>query len=98
MFPWKTEVVDMLPRHERRRLEEIEGWINANDPEFARALTDDGSFRALFTLRSPIMLLALVSAGSAVVCLLLGEASGFLMASLLTAALMAARLWDIRTD
>jgi hypothetical protein len=88
----------MMPRHERRRLEEIENWLRVDDPEFASGFAD-ASVGKTFTGRwSPQTVLGSVAAGSAGLSLVLGEGSAFFVAAVLAAVLIGLRHWTIATD
>lgn len=88
----------MLPRNERRRLEEIEDRLNAEDPEFVRKLSEPGD--AKWSLRgiAPRMIPELVAGSAAVLCLFLGEGAGFVTAAVLAVVLFAVRRYRIRVD
>ncbi|CAM02657.1 Protein of unknown function (DUF3040) [Saccharopolyspora erythraea NRRL 2338] len=87
----------MLPRHERRRLEEIEDQLSIEDPEFARALTDPSLRRWSPRRVPPRLVLGLLSALLAVLCLFLGEGGAFVSAGILAVVLIAVRDWSFRT-
>lgn len=82
----------MLPREERRRIAEIEEGLSRQDPDFADRLRN----AELPRRRVPVqLLLGVLSAVVAVLCVLLGEAIGFLLASVLAAGLLASRGWRV---
>lgn len=86
----------MLPRHERRRLEEIEQRLHDEDPDFARRITEGrplSFLRGWLTGRTGIAVLA---GALAVLCLLLGAETGFLTAAVLSAMLLVSRQWEVR--
>jgi hypothetical protein len=85
----------MLPRHERRRLEEIESRLRVEDPEFVRTLTEAGGNRFSLKGISLRTALGLVSALLAVICVFVGEGGAFLMAATLAAVLILTRKWHV---
>ncbi|MBQ6642256.1 MAG: DUF3040 domain-containing protein [Saccharopolyspora sp.] len=81
----------MLPRDERRRIEQIEKGLSMQDPEFADRLR-----QAELPGRSRVRLvLGIVSAVLAVLCMLLGEVAGFLLTGVLAALLLSLRGWRL---
>ncbi|MHA6799691.1 DUF3040 domain-containing protein [Bounagaea algeriensis] len=83
----------MLSRHERQRLEQIEEQLTGDDPEFARRMQRR---RWWWPWQRPSAPAAwgIVSLAAAVVCVLLGEASGFVTAAMLGAVLLMVRHWS----
>lgn len=88
----------MLDKHERRRLDEIESRLSAEDPDFARAMDGTGRYRLARHLRSPSGALAAISGCAALLCAGLGQPSGFATAALLTLVLVVATRWQLRPD
>ncbi len=86
----------MLPRDERRRLEEIETQLSVEDPDFTRRMSAGDARRALLKGVSPRLAAAIGVAGLAALCLILNEGVAFLEASILSTALFLSRKWDIR--
>ncbi len=81
----------MLPRDERRRIAEIEKGLSMQDPDFADRLR-----QAELPGRSRLRLvLGIVSAVVAVLCMLLGEVAGFLLTGVLAALLLSLRGWRL---
>ncbi|MBK0869782.1 DUF3040 domain-containing protein [Saccharopolyspora sp. HNM0986] len=81
----------MLPRDERRRIEQIEKGLSMQDPEFADRLR-----QAELPGRSRVRLvLGVASAVLAVLCMLLGEVAGFLLTGVLAALLLSLRGWRL---
>ncbi|MFR9729852.1 DUF3040 domain-containing protein [Saccharopolyspora sp. MS10] len=81
----------MLPRHERRRIAEIERGLSLQDPDLAHLLRESElPGRPRWGARTALGTLAAVAA---VLCVLLGEAAGFVSAGLLATALLAGRDW-----
>lgn len=81
----------MLPRDERRRIEQIEKGLSMQDPEFADRLR-----QAELPGRSRVRLvLGIASAVLAVLCMLLGEVAGFLLTGVLAALLLSLRGWRL---
>ncbi len=87
----------MLPRDERRRLAEIEHQLSHEDPQFARKLTCRRRRRKARARVSLPTGLAVSSAGIALLCLVLGEVTGFVLAAVLSAALILLRAWDVKS-
>ncbi|MEV5535766.1 DUF3040 domain-containing protein [Saccharopolyspora shandongensis] len=88
----------MLRRYERRLLDEIERHLNAEDPAFARKITDVRPltrFRAWLSARRT---LGITSAILAVLCLLLGDGAGFFTTGALAGALLLLDGWKLQTD
>ena len=85
----------MLPRHERRRLEEIEDHLSSEDPEFARALTDPSLRRWSVRRLPPRLALGVLCGALAVVCLFLGEGGAFVAAGILSVVLIMLRDWQV---
>ncbi|RRO16890.1 DUF3040 domain-containing protein [Saccharopolyspora rhizosphaerae] len=88
----------MLPRDERRVLDEMERRLHTDDPAFARKLSETGP-RARF--RAGRMLpraLSLAVAGLAVLCLFLGEAGAFFLSSALAGVLFLAATWTVHAE
>lgn len=86
----------MLPREERRRLQEIEQRLADDDPRFARRMgqrTMAGYLRARMSLRAT---LAVISGILAIVCLFLGDGAAMLTSLLTGGLLMASKIVDIR--
>lgn len=88
----------MLDKHERRRLDEIESRLNAEDPDFAQAMNGTGRSRLARHLRSPSAVLAVISGCAALLCAGLGQAGGFATAALLTLVLVVATRWKLHPD
>lgn len=88
----------MLPRHERRRLEEIEQRLQDEDPDFARRIAEGRPLSFLRGWLSGRTGIALFAGVLAVVCLFLGAETGFLTAAVLSAVLLVSRRWDLRTS
>lgn len=88
----------MLPRNERRRLEEIEDRLSAEDPDFVRKLTDPSATRWSLREVSPRVFLEIVAGSSAVLCLFLAEGAGFVTAGALATVLFAVRKYGLRVD
>lgn len=88
----------MLDKHERRRLDEIESRLRAEDPDFAQAMSGTGRSRLVRHLRSPSAVLAVISGCAALLCVGLGQGGGFATAALLTLVLVATTRWTIRPD
>jgi hypothetical protein len=88
----------MLGEHERRRLDEIESRLSAEDPEFAQAMNGTGRSRLARHLRSPSAVLAVISGCAALLCAGLGQAGGFAAAALLTLVLVGATRWKLHPD
>ncbi|MGW1681238.1 DUF3040 domain-containing protein [Saccharopolyspora sp. NPDC002376] len=88
----------MLPRDERRRLKEIENQLMGDDPKLARRLTETSALRRLWLQLSPRMLLVLVAATLAVMCLFLGEGGGMFLSAALALVAFVSRNWQIRVE
>lgn len=88
----------MLPRNERRSLEKIEDRLNIDDPEFARKLTDSRLTRWSLRKLPPRVVLEAASAGTAGVCVVLGEGAGFFLAGALAAVMITTRKCGIRVE
>lgn len=86
----------MLPRHERRRLEEIEQRLQDEDPDFARRIAEGRPLSFLRGWLTGWTGIALLSGLLAVLCLFLGSETGFLTAAVLSAVLLVSRQWDVR--
>lgn len=81
----------MLPRDERRRIAEIEQGLSMQDPDFADRLR-----QAELPGRSRMRLvLGIIAAVVAVLCMLLGEVAGFLLTGVLAALLLSLRGWRL---
>lgn len=78
----------MLPRHEKRLLAEIEHQLCVDDPDLGRRLADTRVLPRIFGWLSAVRVLALIAAFLAVVCVLVGEGSGFVMAGVLAGVLL----------
>ena len=87
----------MLPRDERRRLEEIESQLSLEDPEFTYRMGARSTRRWVLRTVSPRMALGVVAAFIAVLCLILGEGLAFAEAGVLATLVILSRKWDIRT-
>ncbi|MEU6132962.1 DUF3040 domain-containing protein [Saccharopolyspora sp. NPDC047091] len=86
----------MLPRHERRRIAEIEKGLVLQDPDFAdRLRRAELPGRARPGVR---VVLGCVAVVAALLCMVLGEVAGFLLAGLLATVLLAARDWRLLTS
>ena len=85
----------MMPRHERRRLVEIERRLAAEDPEFARNLAKARPLRRALGCGLPRTMLTLGAATSAALCLALGDAPATLAASAVATALIMTRNWHL---
>lgn len=85
----------ILQKHERRKLEEIENQLN-EDTEFVRSMGGT-NLTWLPSKISPSMALGIFSVILAVLCLFLGEGSGFLTASALAGLLITSPLWHVQT-
>ena len=86
----------MLPREERRRLQEIEQQLADDDPRLARKMNQTstvGYLRARLSVRT---LLAVVSGVLAVVCLVLGEGGAMVTAVVLVGLLLVANKFELR--
>jgi hypothetical protein len=88
----------MLPRHERRRLEEIERQFTAEDPEFVRRLTQTRLLTQVLSWLSPRGIVAVVAAALSLMCLVLGEGAGFVTAGVLAAVLLTLRTWNLQAE
>jgi len=82
----------MLPREERRRIAQIEQGLSEQDPAFADRLRNAGLPRRRV---SGWLVLGVLAAVVAVVCVLLGEAVGFFLSAVLAAALLSSRTWSV---
>ena len=87
----------MLPRHEKRLLDEIEHHLRAEDPGLGRLLSDDRVLPRFLGWLSVARVLALVAVALAVTCAVSGDGSGFATAGVLAAVLFwfAGRSWHI---
>ncbi|GAA2795094.1 DUF3040 domain-containing protein [Saccharopolyspora taberi] len=85
----------MLPRHERRRLEEIEDQLSTEDPEFARTLTDPSLRRWKLRRVPPRLAVGVLCGALAIVCLFLGEGGSFAAAGVLSVVLILLRDWQV---
>lgn len=88
----------MLPRHERRRLDEIEQQLCHEDPEFARRLTTKGALPQFLVWLSPLRALAVAAAILALLCLFLGEGAAFFTTGALAAGLLLFNDWRIKAE
>lgn len=79
----------MLPREERRRLQEIEQQLADEDPRLARKMDQTSTAGYLRARLSTPNLLAVFSGVLAVICLFLGE-GGAMITSVFTAGLLLA--------
>ncbi|GAB2671207.1 hypothetical protein GCM10027271_34570 [Saccharopolyspora gloriosae] len=85
----------MLPRHERRRIAEIEKGLSLQDPDFAHRLREaELPERSRPGVR---VVLGIVAVVVAVLCMLLGEVAGFLLTGLLATLLLAGGGWRLLT-
>lgn len=82
----------MLPDRDQQRLNEIEQELRS-DPDFARRFHE--ARRRMPRLTST-RTLAAVAAAAALLCLALGEGTGFTVAGLLAAVLFFCHGWSIR--
>lgn len=87
----------MLSRHERRCLDQIEEQLTGDDPDFARRMERTRWWWPWGRL-TPRTTVAVGTLGLAVICMFLGEATGFITASMLGAAVLATRNWQLRAD
>ena len=86
----------MLPREERRRLQEIEQQLADDDPRLARKMNQTstvGYLRARLSVRT---LLAVVSGVLAMVCLILGEGGAMVTATVTVGLLLLANKFELR--
>lgn len=87
----------MLSRHERRCLEQIEDQLTGDDPDFVRRMQGTRWWWPWGRL-SPRAGIGVSSLGLALICVFLGEASGFITAAALGAVLLITRNWHLRAD
>ncbi|GAA2341667.1 hypothetical protein GCM10009854_17730 [Saccharopolyspora halophila] len=83
----------MVRNRERRRFKEIQRQLSNDDPEFARRMTTPRLVARLGRWITAWRLLGLLAATSAVLCLVLGEAGSFLLASALALVLLGYARW-----
>lgn len=79
----------MLPREERRRLQEIEQQLADDDPRLARKMSQTSTVGYLRARLSTPNLLAVFSGVLAIICLSLGE-GGAMLTAVFTAGLLLA--------
>ncbi|GAA2361988.1 hypothetical protein GCM10009854_46880 [Saccharopolyspora halophila] len=86
----------MLPREERRRLQEIEQQLAEDDPRLARKMDQTSTVGYLRARLSTTNLLAVFSGVLAVICLFLGEGGAMLTAVFTAGLLLAANAVQLR--
>ncbi|WP_243787748.1 DUF3040 domain-containing protein [Saccharopolyspora gloriosae] len=85
----------MLPRHERRRIAEIEKGLSTQDPDFAHRFREaELPGRSRPKVR---VVLGAVAVAIALLCMVLGEVAGFLLTGVLATLLLAGRDWRLLT-
>ncbi|GAB2649191.1 hypothetical protein GCM10027271_03510 [Saccharopolyspora gloriosae] len=82
-----------MHRYEQRLLAEIENRLTIDDPEFARAFSDDELATA--TPGRGRLVLGVLTGVLAVICLLINDAAGFALCTALSAALITTRTWHL---
>jgi hypothetical protein len=88
----------MLPRDERRRLQEIEQQLADDDPRLARKMNQTSTLGYLRARLSVRTLLAAVFGVLAVVCLFLGEGGAMATAVVTTGLLLLANTFQLRLN
>jgi len=83
----------LVHSHERRELAEIENRLALDDPEWFRQFSTTPSVWPRLRVATALLSAVLAGAGA-----LIGDAVGFLLCSLLSAALFAFRSWRIQAD
>ncbi|MDI2029195.1 DUF3040 domain-containing protein [Saccharopolyspora sp. TS4A08] len=83
----------MLPRDERRRLQEIEQRLVDEDPRLARRLSQTTTLGYLRARVSVRMFAAACAGVLAVMCLFLNEGAAALTSAALAGALLLSRTW-----
>ena len=86
----------MLPREERRRLQEIEQQLADDDPRLARKMNQTSTVGYLRARLSGRTLLAVISGVLAVICLILGEGGAMVTAVVTVGLLLLANNFELR--
>lgn len=86
-----------MGKHERRSLEEIENRLIAEDPDFARGMSEGRPRLMRWRVRQvpPLLALAGVAIALAAVLLVLAEFGAALLAAVLAGAVIALRRWRL---
>ncbi|MHA6797898.1 DUF3040 domain-containing protein [Bounagaea algeriensis] len=88
----------MFHRREQRQLAKIERQLSSDDPDFARRMTNPRLITRVMHWMTVWRALGVLAGMFAVLSLLLGTGTGFLLASVLAAVLLTYARWQAHDE